>query len=61
MFSFYENDSNWSDQKLEIKQNEALHDLERKTAKISALTSNNLNKYKSLMGEDLDLKSSTVC
>ena len=43
-----------------IKQNEAQYDLHRKAAKISALSSNNLDKYKYLTGEDLDLKSSTV-
>ena len=41
-----------------IKQNEAQYDLDRKVAKISALSSNNLDKY--LTGEDLDLKPSTV-
>ena len=43
-----------------IKQNEAQHDLDRKAAKISALSSNNLDKYEYLTGEDLDLKPSTV-
>ena len=32
----------------------------RKAAKISALSSNNLNKYEYLTGEDLGLKPSTV-
>ena len=32
----------------------------RKAAKISALSSNNLDKYEYLTGEDLDLKPSTV-
>ena len=41
-------------------QNEAQHDLDREGAKISALSSNNLNKYKYLTGEDLGLKPSTV-
>ena len=41
-------------------QNEAQYDLDRKAAKISALSSNNLDKYEYLMGEDLDLKSSTI-
>ena len=41
-------------------QNEAQYDLDRKTAKISALSSNNLDKYEYLTGEDLGLKSSTV-
>ena len=43
-----------------IKQNEAQHDLDRKAAKISALFSNNLEKYEYLTGEDLGLKPSTV-
>ena len=43
-----------------IKQNEAQYDLERKTAKISALSSNNLDKYQYLTGEDLGLKPSHV-
>ena len=41
-------------------QNEAQYDLDRKDAKISALSPNNLNKYEYLTGEDLGLKSSTV-
>ena len=41
-------------------QNEAQYDLDRKAAKISALSSNNLDKYEYLTGEDLDLKPSTV-
>ena len=43
-----------------IMQNEAQYDLDRKAAKISALSSNNLDKYEYLTGEDLGLKSSTV-
>ena len=43
-----------------IMQNEAQYDLDRKAAKISALSSNNLNKYEYLTGEDLGLKPSTV-
>ena len=43
-----------------IMQNEALYDLDRKTAKISALSSNNWDKYEYLTGEDLGLKSGTV-
>ena len=43
-----------------ILQNEAQYDLDRKAAKISALSSNNLNIYEYLTGEDLDLKPSTV-
>ena len=43
-----------------VKQNEAQHDLDRKAAKISALSSKNLDKYEYLTGEDLGLKPSTV-
>ena len=43
-----------------IMQNEAQYDLDRKAAKISALSSNNLEKYEYLTGEDLGLKTSTV-
>ena len=41
-------------------QNEAQYDLDRKAAKISALSSNNLDKFEYLTGEDLGLKPSTV-
>ena len=41
-------------------QNEAQYDLDRKAAKISALSSNNFDKCEYLTGEDLGLKSSTV-
>ena len=41
-------------------QNEAQYDLDRKAAKISALSSNNLGKHEYLTGEDLGLKQSTV-
>ena len=41
-------------------QNEAQYDLDRKAAKISALFSNNVDKYEYLTGEDLGLKSSTI-
>ena len=41
-------------------QNEAQYDLDRKTAKISALSSNNLDKHEYLTGEDLGLKPSTI-
>ena len=41
-------------------QNEAQYDFDRKAAKISALPSNNLDKYEYLTGEDLGLKPSTV-
>ena len=43
-----------------IMQNEAQYDLDRKAAKISALSSNNLNKYEYLTGEDLGFKPSTI-
>ena len=43
-----------------IMQNEAQCDLDRKAAKISALSSNNLDKYEYLTGEDLGLKPSTA-
>ena len=42
-----------------IKQNESQYDLDREAAKISALSSNNLDKYELLTGEDLGLKPST--
>ena len=44
----------------EIMQNEAQYNLDRKAAKISALSSNNLDKYEYLTGEDLGLKPSAV-
>ena len=43
-----------------IMQNEAQYDLDRKAAKISVLSSNNLDKYEYLTDEDLGLKPSTV-
>ena len=43
-----------------IMQNEAQYDLERKAAKISTLSSDDLDKYKYLTGEDLGLKPSTI-
>ena len=43
-----------------IMQNEAQYDLDRKAAKISALSSNNLDKYEYLTGEDLGLTPTTV-
>ena len=43
-----------------IKQNESQYDLDRETAKISALCSNNLDKHELLTGEDLGLKQSTI-
>ena len=41
-------------------QNKAQYNLDRKAAKISALSSNNLDKYEYLSGEDLGFKASTV-
>ena len=41
-------------------QNEAQYDLDRKAAKISALSSINLNMYEYLTGEDLGLKQNTI-
>ena len=41
-------------------QNEAHYDLDRKVAKISALSSNNLGKYEYWTGEDLGLKPSSI-
>ena len=43
-----------------ILKNEAQYDLDRKAAKISAFSSNNLNKYQYLTGEDLGLNPSTT-
>ena len=43
-----------------IMQNEELYDLDRKAAKISALSSNDLDKYEYLTGEYLGLKPSTI-
>ena len=43
-----------------IMQNEAQYDLDRKAAKISALSSNYLDKYEYLTGEDLRFKPSTA-
>ena len=43
-----------------IKQNETQYDLDRKTAEISALSCNNLDKYEYLTGKDLGLKPNTV-
>ena len=43
-----------------IKQNESQYDLDREAAKISALSSKNLDKYELLTGEDLDIKPSIV-
>ena len=38
-----------------IMENEGQYDLDRKAAKVSALSSNNLDKYEYLTGEDLGL------
>ena len=43
-----------------IKQNEAQYDLDRKAAKISVYSSNNLDVYEYLNGEDLDYNPSAV-
>ena len=43
-----------------IMQNEAQYDLDRKAARILAFSSNNLDKYEYLTGEDLEYKPSTV-
>ena len=43
-----------------IMQNKAQYDSNRKAAKISALSSNILDNYEYLTGEDLGLKSSTI-
>ena len=43
-----------------IMQNEAQYDLDRKAAKISALSPNNLEKCEYLTGKDLGLKPSTI-
>ena len=43
-----------------IMQNEAQYDLDRKSVKMSALFSNNLDKHEYLTGEDLGLKPSTI-
>ena len=43
-----------------IKQNESQYDLDREAAKISALSSKNLDKYELLTGEDLGRKPSTI-
>ena len=43
-----------------IKQNEAQYDSDRKAAKISAYSSNNLDKYEYLTGENLDYMPDAV-
>ena len=58
----YKNDSNYQTKILDkkIMQREVQYDLDRKAAKISALSSKNLDKYEYLTGEDLGLEPSTV-
>ena len=41
-------------------ENETQYDLDRNASKISALSSNKLDKYQYLTGEDLDIKPSTI-
>ena len=41
-------------------QNNVQYDLDRKAAKVSALASNNWDKYEYLTGGDLGLKPSTI-
>ena len=62
LFDFYKNDNNCQVKILNrmIMKNEAQYDLDRKAAKIYALSSNNLSKYEYLIGEDLGLKLSTI-
>ena len=43
-----------------IMQNETQYDLDRKAAKMSAMSSNNLDKYEYLTSEDLGLKPSII-
>ena len=43
-----------------VMQNEAQYDLDGKAVKISELSSNNLDKYEYLTGEDLGLKPSSI-
>ena len=43
-----------------IMQNEGQYDLDRKAAKIYALSSNNFDKYEYLTGEDLGIKRSSI-
>ena len=45
---------------IKVMLNEAQYNLDRKAAKISALSSNNLDKYGYLTGKDVGLKPSTV-
>ena len=43
-----------------VTQNEAQYDLDRKTVKISALSSNKSDKYEYLTGEEFGLKPNTI-
>ena len=43
-----------------IKSNKAQYDLDRKAAKISALSFKDLEKYEHLTGEDLEYKSGVI-
>ena len=43
-----------------VMQNEAQYDLERKAAKISALSSNNVDRYQYLTAQNLGLKPSII-
>ena len=43
-----------------ILQIEAQYDLDKKAAKIFSLSSNNMDKYEYLTGEELGLKPSTI-
>ena len=43
-----------------IMPNEAQYNLDRRAAKMSELSSNNLKEYEYLTGEDLGLKTSTA-
>ena len=43
-----------------IMQNETQYNLDRKAAKISALSCNNLDKYEYLTGNNLGLKPNTI-
>ena len=62
MILTYKNDYNDQIKVLDKKnlQNEAQYDLYRKAAKISALSSNNLDKCEYLTSEDLGLKPDTI-
>ena len=44
-----------------IKANKAQYDLDREAAKISALSSGELDKYEYLSGEDIGYKQQKIC